>query len=120
MKAPEHPAGTPHGTGDREPLTISLSAIIASIWAGVWGFEWAATHLNGDELFVAVITGLVFGTGLTVYAVERSFNAVRRAEKAGRGAVLYSMDDIQQADASSSNVERKAGAAARPEEPETP
>lgn len=79
MAPAKQPSAKSHGTVRREPLTVSLSAIIASIWVGVWGFEWAATHLSGDELFIAVLAGLVFGTGMTVYAVERPFNAVRIA-----------------------------------------
>ena len=62
-------------------LSISLSAIIASIWAGIWGFNWAATHLTGGGLFVAILIGLAVGSLLTFRFVERSFDTVDSVEQ---------------------------------------
>ncbi|MGD0250533.1 MAG: hypothetical protein ABSB97_06575 [Thermoplasmata archaeon] len=62
-------------------MTISLSAIIAAIWAGIWGFNWAATHLDGGALFISIIIGLGVGAWLTYHFVERSFNTVDTLEQ---------------------------------------
>jgi len=73
-----HGSGTTRETLARDSAaakgtTIALSAIIAATWAGVWGFNWAATHLSSDQLFPAILIGLGVGTGLTAYVIERTF-----------------------------------------------
>jgi hypothetical protein len=58
-------------------IALSLSAIIAAVWAGLWGFDWAASHLDSGQLFVAILTGLVLGTGLTIYVTWSAFHAMK-------------------------------------------
>jgi len=60
---------TPSGSGT---LTLSLSAIIAAIWTGIVGFDWAASHLDGAALLASILFALLLGTALTVYLVERT------------------------------------------------
>jgi hypothetical protein len=60
-------------------LSVALSAIVAAIWVGIWGFDWAATHLSEGDLYVAILVGLGGGIALTIYAIERTFWAVRSA-----------------------------------------
>ena len=69
-------------SADKKDVTIALSAIISAIWAGLWGFNWAASHLGSNQLFVAIMVGLAVGTGMTVYAIERSFKAIKGASGA--------------------------------------
>lgn len=73
MGAPGAPADPAHGKN----VTIATSTIIASIWAGLWGFNWAASHLQSGQLFVAIMVGLAFGTFLTVYLVHLTFQLAR-------------------------------------------
>ena len=62
-------------------LTISLSAIVASVWAGIWGFDWAATHLDGGALFIAILIGLGLGAWLTYYLVKKAFEETHTLEE---------------------------------------
>ena len=73
MSGAKPPAKPANVSSSGNKLTVSLSAIVASIWAGVWGFDWAATHLSGGALFIAIIIGLGVGTWLTFYLVNRTF-----------------------------------------------
>lgn len=61
-------------------LTISLSAIVASLWAGIWGFDWAATHLDPGALFVAIVGSLVIGAAITYYISKRTFEVLHEFE----------------------------------------
>ena len=73
-------------------LTISLSAIIAAISAGIWGFNWAASHLEGGALFLAILVGLGVGTWLTYHFVERSFKTVDTVEQLYYRAVAAAVE----------------------------
>jgi len=65
--------GSDSASAHGKNVTISVSAIIASIWAGLWGFNWAASHLQSGQLFLAIIVGLGVGTGLTAYLIYKAF-----------------------------------------------
>jgi hypothetical protein len=55
--------------------------IIAAIWAGIWGFNWAATHLDTGAMFLSILVGLVAGVILTYKLVDRAFDAVTTVEQ---------------------------------------
>ena len=65
------------GSSQGKHVTVALSTIIAAIWAGIWGFNWAATHLSGDQLLSAILVGLMFGTAMTIYMIERTFSLLK-------------------------------------------
>jgi hypothetical protein len=67
---------------DGSSLTISVSAMVAAVWAGIWGFDWAATHLSGTQLLAAVLVGLFTGTALTGYLFERAFQLAKASPAA--------------------------------------
>lgn len=69
--------GTTDVSSQGKHLSIATSSIIAAIWAGLWGFNWAASHLSQGALFVSIMVGLACGTGLTVYLVNRTFDAMK-------------------------------------------
>jgi hypothetical protein len=51
--------------------------MVAAIWAGIWGFNWAASHLSGTQLLVTILVGLFTGTALTGYLFERAFQLAK-------------------------------------------
>ncbi len=77
--------GSGGDSGSRSPkahqLTIGTATIIAAVWAGLWGFNWAATHLSSGQLFVAILAGLSAGTALTAYLGGMAIKAVRDVAK---------------------------------------
>jgi len=60
-------------------VSIATSAIIASIWTGLWGFDWAATHLSSDQLYQAILIAITIGTALTLLVVWLTFWAIGKA-----------------------------------------
>ncbi|MGA8710241.1 MAG: hypothetical protein WB786_03300 [Thermoplasmata archaeon] len=59
--------------------SIALSAVITAIWGGLWGFDWAASHMSEGLLFISIIIGLCFGTGLTYYVAKNAFDIIRKS-----------------------------------------
>jgi hypothetical protein len=60
-------------------VTLATSAIVASVWTGLWGFDWAATHLSSDQLYQAIIIALSVGTALTTIVIGLTFWAINKA-----------------------------------------
>lgn len=73
-------------------ISVAVSAIIASIWTGLWGFNWAASHLSSWQLYGAILLGLIGGIGLTVFVVERSFKAIDTASDSWERVAKYAID----------------------------
>jgi hypothetical protein len=79
-RSPATPSGPSVSSGGNK-LSISLSAIVASLWAGIWGFDWAATHLGSGALLLAVLVSLAIGAAITYYIARETFATVREFER---------------------------------------
>lgn len=80
MSAPNSDiSATDDPTTHSRNATIAVSTIIASIWAGLWGFNWAATHLSPDQLWWAILYGLMAGTALSALTICLAFWFLNRA-----------------------------------------
>lgn len=71
---------TPAVSTSGNTLTISLSAVIAAMWAGIWGYNWAATHLASGMLFITVVAGLSIGAVVTYHLTSQTFRIVEKFE----------------------------------------
>ena len=79
--APKASDSGPTASSGSNKLTISLSAIVASLWAGIWGFDWAASHLDSGALLFAILVSLVFGAVITYYISSKTFEILDRFER---------------------------------------
>ena len=79
--APKAGDSGPTASSGSNKLTISLSAIVASLWAGIWGFDWAASHLDSGALLFAILVSLVFGAVITYYISSKTFEILDRFER---------------------------------------
>lgn len=70
-------------------VSIALSSIIASVWAGLWGFDWAASHLTSGQLYNAILLGLVFGTAMTLSLGLVAFWVAYQGMKQGDSVVTF-------------------------------
>lgn len=71
----------PTASSGGNKLTISLSAIVASLWAGIWGFDWAASHLDSSALLFAILVSLVIGAAITYFISSRTFEILHEFER---------------------------------------
>lgn len=60
-------------------ISIATSTIVAAIWTGLWGFDWAASHLTSGQLYNAILIGLGVGTGLTALLIVLSIWLMNKA-----------------------------------------
>jgi hypothetical protein len=77
-------------------ITIATSTIVASIWTGLWGFDWAASHLTSGQLYNAILIGLGVGTGLTALLIVLSIWLMSKALGQGGGGDISMKAEMAQ------------------------